>query len=346
MAAGVSLPVLLLMVSTVVECASGVGGLQLTPLGPGWRFQASSHSPSSLKPPIVRAAFGGAWDEELRVAAELALEAGAAISAAIAERDKIMELKDEASVDPVTATDKANEQLIADGLRRAFPSHAVLGEEEASSGGGEGDGHDRKRVPAEGPCWCIDPVDGTTNFVHGLGLVCVSIGLCVDGEPVAAVVFNPISKDLFFAQKGRGAFLNGRRLPSLSGRPPVPLRSALVVQEMGYARDAAAVRAIHAAGEAVVAAGVRGVRQLGSGVLDLCFVACGRADACFAGVAGEGWWPWDHCAGSLLVTEAGGVLRTIEEGGGIFTVNSRSILCASSEELADELAAAIASSRS
>ena len=77
MAAGVSLPVLLLMVSTVVECASGVGGLQLTPLGPGWRFQASSHSPSSLKPPIVRAAFGGAWDEELRVAAELALEAGA-----------------------------------------------------------------------------------------------------------------------------------------------------------------------------------------------------------------------------------------------------------------------------
>ena len=153
-----------------------------------------------------------------------------------------------------------------------------------------------------------------------------------------------------------------------------------MVQEMGYVRDPSALRAIHAASEGVLRAGARGMRQLGSGVLDLCFVACGRIDAVFAGVAGEGWMPWDHCAASVIVLEAGGVMRPIEQGAGAlqghsgtkssfpkerpatnlaaassspssssyspFPMNSRSVLCASSVQLANELAEAIESATS
>ena len=151
-----------------------------------------------------------------------------------------------------------------------------------------------------------------------------------------------------------------------------------MVQEMGYVRDPSALRAIHAASEGVLRAGARGMRQLGSGVLDLCFVACGRIDAVFAGVAGEGWMPWDHCAASVIVLEAGGVMRPIRQGAETlqghsgtksslpkerkasniaaasssssssssyspFPMNARSVLCASSVQLANELAEAIES---
>jgi len=213
--------------------------------------------------------------------AEIAREAGALLMGYFQRRVKV-EYKGD--VDLVTEADRASEALITRRIRERWPGHNILGEEGTRTEQGS-----EYR-------WYVDPLDGTTNFAHGFPVFCVSLGLEHNGERVAAVIFDPTRDEMFTAEKGAGAFLNGR-----------PIH----------------VSAISNLAECLVATGfpshkrhknpniffyhqitlkTHGVRRAGSAALDLCDVACGRFD---------GFWefnlnPWDTAAGVLMVEEAGG----------------------------------------
>jgi myo-inositol-1(or 4)-monophosphatase len=190
-------------------------------------------------------------------------------------------------IDLVTAADLEVEQAFRRLIASRFPSHAVLGEESAA------DPEDSRRSHR----WIIDPVDGTTNFAHGLALFCVSIALEIDGQLEVGVVYDPVANELFTAERGQGARCNGERI-HVSDRST--LIDGMLVTGFPYSvRDQPATQV------AVFTAFLRtarAVRRLGSAALDLCYVAAGRFD---------GFWevqlnPWDFAAGVLIVTEAGG----------------------------------------
>ncbi|CAM9994521.1 unnamed protein product [Ascophyllum nodosum] len=264
--------------------------------------------------------------ERLRLATDVALLAGAAMKLVINVKNKNVLHK--GVTDLVTETDKANEKLIFDAVRKMFPEDKLIGEESSADVG---------TIPAltDAPTWIVDPVDGTTNFVHGFPMTCVSIGFGRGGKMEIGVVYDPCSDELFQAVRGFGSFVNGERT-STSGCSD--LGSAIVITEYGYQRDPAAVKIMMEVTEKVLRQ-CRGIRQVGSGCLDLCWVGCGRVDAVYAGVAGEGWHPWDYAAGWLFIEEAGGVV--IQVDGTPFHVQSASVLGAASKDLADTLVATI-----
>lgn len=229
--------------------------------------------------------------------------------------------------DLVTATDAAAERAILGALRAAFPSHSFIGEEEAAAAGG---------CPPIGPepTWCVDPLDGTTNFVHSFPFVCVSVGLLVDRAPALGVVFNPILDELFVAATGRGATLNGVAISARAGA--TALGSALVGTEVGTSTDPAVLDATYARVR-VFAAAARSLRCGGSCALGLASVAAGRLDAFFeVGFGG----PWDAVAGACIVREAGGVVT--DPAGGSYSAGGRRVLAAATAALADECAAVLA----
>jgi inositol-phosphate phosphatase / L-galactose 1-phosphate phosphatase len=229
------------------------------------------------------------------------------------------------SIDFATVTDRANEQLIFDRLRQAFPAYEFIGEESSA---------EKNETPAltDAPTWIVDPVDGTTNFVHSFPLCCVSIGLCIGKKPVLGVVYCPATEELFVAAHGEGAFLNGAPIRVSAAKT---LSEAIVLTEFGYSREAADVDNWLVACRHVILKGAHGVRALGSGVMDLCYLACGRLDAAYAGVSGEGWKPWDYCAGSVILAEAGAYMCQCD--GTPFDLYGSSVVAASCEALADEL---------
>lgn len=197
-------------------------------------------------------------------------------------------------IDLVTAADLAVEEMFRRLIAGRFPSHVVLGEEAAT---GTTDATSRFR-------WIIDPVDGTTNFAHGLQLFCVSIALEVDGRVELGVVYDPSGDELFTAERGGGARLNGRPLAVSTQRTLVDgllcTGFPYSVREDRKEPDHGATRHLSLFGAFLEES--QGVRRLGSAALDLCYVAAGRLD---------GYWeerihPWDIAAGGLIVTEAGG----------------------------------------
>jgi myo-inositol-1(or 4)-monophosphatase len=252
-----------------------------------------------------------------------------------------------------TRVDIENEELIIAGIQQRFPEHYIIGEESVGSTG---------EIPplTNNPTWVIDPIDGTTNFVSGLPFCCVSIAFCVNKQPVMGVVLAPMLRELYIAVTGHGAFRNGKRLlnrhvdssptasvsPSEGSRTPdnaapiTRLREAVVCFEFGYVREAADVEKIVAAVSRLMIHGCRTSRQLGSGALDLCYVACGRLDAVYAGIAGEGWKPWDYAAGCVLVRETGAVIETLS-GDEPFDIFSQTVLCTTSSQLSSELRSVI-----
>ena len=207
-------------------------------------------------------------------------------------------------IDLVTAADLEVEHTFRQRISGTFPDHVVIGEEAGA-----------EALPTGRWRWVIDPLDGTTNFAHGLALFCVSIGLEIEGQLALGVVYDPIGEELFTAERGDGARLNGRRL-KVSGRSE--LIDALLCTGFPYAvRDGRAkqVRAFEAfLGRA------RAVRRLGSAALDLCYVAAGRFD----GFWEEELHPWDVAAGALIVEEAGG--RVSAYGGRRFDIFAREIV--------------------
>jgi myo-inositol-1(or 4)-monophosphatase len=214
-------------------------------------------------------------------------------------------------VDLVTQADRESEQLIVDKLKAAFPTHGVYGEEGTRSG-----------LENEYR-WYVDPLDGTTNFAHGFPAFCVILGLerrapglaaDADGEMIAGVVYDPLRDEMFSAERGKGAWLNQRKI---SVSKTATLQESLTATGFPSKKWHESPN-VHFYNEITLRS--HGVRRAGSAGLDLAYVACGRLD---------GFWefnlnPWDTSAGVLLVEEAGGTVTHFD--GGKFTLDSREVL--------------------
>lgn len=216
--------------------------------------------------------------------------------------------------DYVTAADKACEEHILGKLALAFPDIPMLAEEGSGSATG-----------AEGRFWCVDPLDGTNNFVHGVPAYCVSIGLVEAGRPVLGVVYDPVHDELFTGAPG-AALLNGAPIRT-SGR--TTLEGAFVAtgfpfKELDHLDD-------YVAGFRRMAAATGGIRRCGAAALDLCWTACGRFD----GFWERGLWPWDTAAGAAILRAAGGELTDFEGGDGFLF--GRTVIAGASPQLCQAL---------
>ena len=199
--------------------------------------------------------------------------------------------------DFVTAADRKAEEIIKQELERARPGYSLLAEE-----GGRTDGSDRTH------CWIIDPIDGTTNFMHAIPLFAISIALQRDGELVAGVIYNPASDELFVGEKGKGAFVNDRRMRVASRNDPGDAVVCCGIPHLGRGDHRRFCREMSAVGGKVA-----GVRRTGSAALDLAWVAAGRFDAFWE----YGLNAWDIAAGIVLVREAGGLVTDLGNGYGM-----------------------------
>lgn len=229
-----------------------------------------------------------------RLAADLARKAGDLIADGLG-RARNVSFKSE--VDLVTEVDLAVQKLIVDGIRSAFPDDTIVAEEEDESQ------LDDRKHSQHGACWYVDPIDGTTNFVHGLPHVAVSIGYLEAGRPRAAAIYDPCKDELFLAQQGSGAFLNGKRLGVSATRT---LNRALLVT--GFPYDRRKRLDVYLGYFRRFMRMAQDLRRSGCASLDLCYVAAGRFD---------GFWewklhPWDTAAGWLMVQEAGGLVSDFD----------------------------------
>ena len=208
--------------------------------------------------------------------------------------------------DFVTTADHRTEQILIDELTKARPGYGFLGEE-----GGKVEGHDRTHR------FIIDPIDGTTNFMHGIPQFAISIALEREGQLVSGVVYNPVTDDLFTAEKGNGAFLNNKRLRVAARKD---MGAAVIATGLpfmgkdGHARSSAEMAAVMNV--------TAGIRRFGAASLDLAYVAAGRFD----GFWEHGLQPWDMAAGIVLLKEAGGVITDMQGGDQMMT--NGQVVCA------------------
>ena len=240
----------------------------------------------------------------LNIAVKAARKAGSIINRASIDVDLVRVSRKQHN-DFVTEVDRAAEAAIIEVIRTAYPEHAILAEESGQSWT-EGELTDHEYT------WVIDPLDGTTNFIHGFPQYAVSIGQLHKGQPVQAVVYDPTRDELFTATKGAGAFLNNRRIR-------VTRRDKLADCLIGTGFPFRDLEGMEEYLEmfALMTRSCAGLRRPGAAALDLAYVACGRLDGFFE----RGLKPWDMAAGMLLITEAGGLVgnyagesRQIEQG--------------------------------
>lgn len=253
----------------------------------------------------------------LEVAVEAALAGGEIL---VSEFDCPLQITYKGDVDLVTQADRRSEQAVVALLRSHFPEHSVVAEE----GGGRETGSDYR--------WFVDPLDGTTNFAHKYPCFAVSIGLEQAGELIAGVVYQPITRELFTAAKGEGAFLNQKRIHvSKIDR----LATSLLVTGFPSVKRTQNPN-IHYYWDFTLRS--HGVRRDGSAAMDLASVACGR----FEGFWEFGLHPWDTAAGVLLVREAGGVVTTFSgqpyRPGDHETVASNGLIHGEMRQLASDIA--------
>ena len=224
----------------------------------------------------------------INVAIKAAREAGKIINRAALDVEAVRISQKQVN-DFVTEVDQAAEQAIIETLLTAYPGHGILAEESGREHGAK----DSEFV------WVIDPLDGTTNFIHGLPVYCVSIALTVKGKVEQAVIYDPTRNDLFTASKGRGAYLNDRRL-RVSKR--IRMQECLISTGFPFRPGDNFQTYLAMMGE--IMPRCAGLRRPGAAALDLAYVAAGYTDGFFE----AGLSPWDMAAGSLLVTEAGGLV--------------------------------------
>jgi myo-inositol-1(or 4)-monophosphatase len=222
----------------------------------------------------------------LNIAVRAARRAGSIINRASLDGSPL-EVRSKRANDFVTKVDGAAEEAIIDAVRKAYPDHGFLAEESGKTAG------EAEYV------WVIDPLDGTTNFIHGFPQYCVSIGVQHRGQLAHAVVYDPVRNELFTASKGRGAFLNDRRIRVSKC---TKLEGALVGTGFPF-KELRRVE-LYMGQLKTMMEKTAGVRRAGAAALDLAYVACGRLDAFWE----LGLSPWDMAAGALLVQEAGGLV--------------------------------------
>lgn len=197
------------------------------------------------------------------------------------------------AADFVTNADLRVENVLFEELTKARPGYGFLGEER-----GLVEGTDKTHT------WIVDPIDGTTNFIHGMPHFAITVGLEREGQIVAGVTFNPILNELFWAEKGRGAFLNDTRIRVSARKELVDSLIGTGIPFAGKPGHGQFLKELHQISQRVA-----GVRRLGSSALDFAWVAAGRYDAYWE----RGLKPWDVAAGIILVTEAGGMVTAIDE---------------------------------
>jgi myo-inositol-1(or 4)-monophosphatase len=254
--------------------------------------------------------------EQLKATAVEAARIAGAILQEYARSGFHVEYKD--TVNLVTDADRRSEQAIVDAIRKSWPDHQILGEEQGMRSGTDATYR-----------WVIDPLDGTTNFAHGFPAYCVSIGLEFRGRCILGVVLDPTRQELFLAETGRGAFLNGKPL-RVSSTPS--LNAALLVT--GFAYDIRESRENNLDHFSRFALRAQGLRRTGAAALDLSYVAAGRFD---------GFWelklqPWDTAAGLVIVQEAGG--RVTDFKGAPYSIDEPAIV-ASNGRIHDEMLAVL-----
>jgi myo-inositol-1(or 4)-monophosphatase len=227
----------------------------------------------------------------LNVMIAAARKAGRALKRDFGEVEKLqVSLKGPANF--VSAADRRAEETLYAELSKARPGYGFLGEE-----GGAREGADKTHT------WIVDPLDGTTNFLHGIPQFCISIGLEREGTMVAGVIYNPANEELFVAERGKGAFLNDQRI-----RVGARKRLSDAVVACGLPHLGRPNIALGHKETAAVQEKVAGLRRFGAAALDLAWVAAGRLD---------GYWerdikPWDMAAGLLMVREAGGFVSDLD----------------------------------
>ena len=254
------------------------------------------------------------------VAVDAATRAGALLRANLAGTREVS-YKGGSPINLVTEMDRRSEALIVEAIQRRFPDHGILAEERGRVGG------------ASAHRWIVDPLDGTTNYAHGLPIYCVSIALEIAGCLALGVVYDPQRDECFVAERGGGATLNGARL---SVSATATLGESLL--STGYQYDIRSATRNNLAEHAAVLLRSHSVREIGSAVLNLAYVAAGRLD---------GFWElslgaWDVAAGALLVEEAGG--RVTSPEGGALDLAAPSIV-ASNGIIHDEILAVLESAR-
>ena len=195
--------------------------------------------------------------------------------------------------DLVSYCDKEAEKKFVTGLQKLLPEAGFIAEEGTSSFRGETYN------------WIIDPLDGTSNFLYGIPAYCTSVALLGDGELLLGVIFDPVHDELFWAAKGHGAWLNGKKI---AVSPTTDLGEAFCAT--GFPYHPGQDQDLYLAILKEVLNKTRGVRRLGSAALDICYVACGRFDLFYE----YGLHPWDCAAGALILTEAGGVVSDFAGG--------------------------------
>ncbi len=248
------------------------------------------------------------WNQRLsralRTATDAAREAGTLVMQELAGL-KPKDIEEKGPSDFVTRVDRASEALILDRIRREFPADKVLSEE---AGGA---------VPDAEDLWVVDPLDGTSNFIHRFPLFCVSIAYCNRGRPEVGVIFDPVHQELFTCKRNEGIWLNGAPIGVSTQADPGKAFIATGFPARFKPEAAAYFAQFRAVFEAV-----SGLRRGGSAALDLAYVACGRFD---------GFWeprlaPWDMAAGMLMVESAGGMVS--DEAGGAWSLAAKGIIAA------------------
>ena len=224
----------------------------------------------------------------LNIAVKAARAAGAIINRASLDLD-LLKVNTKSPNDFVTEVDQLAEQAIIETLLTAYPGHGILAEESGRAHGAKNSEY----------VWIIDPLDGTTNFIHGFPVYAVSIALAYRDQIQQAVVYDPTRNDLFYASKGRGAFLNDKRL-RVSKR--TRMQDSLIGTGFPFRKGDNFKRYVKMFEE--VMQNCAGLRRPGAAALDLCYVAAGFYDGFFE----TGLNPWDIAAGSLMITEAGGLV--------------------------------------
>ncbi|CAD5208473.1 unnamed protein product [Bursaphelenchus xylophilus] len=262
-------------------------------------------------------------EEYLQFALEVVKQAGHLVKTAFSTPESNVETKASAT-DLVTETDKAVEELLIKSISEKYPDHQFIGEESVAAG---------KRSPwTDAPTWIIDPIDGTTNFVHRIPFIAICVGLTINKEIRGGIVYNPITDELFTALKGRGALKNG--FP-IHVSKTTEFNKAVICTSLG-------IHNIVEKGQQwletaldnhrkSVQNGVRGHRAFGSAAINMVYVAQGSVDA----YVEYGIHSWDIAAAAIIVSEAGGVL--IDPTGTSFNLMSRKVLCGASEPLVQEI---------
>ena len=229
----------------------------------------------------------------LKVMSDAARKAARGLNRDFGELAELQVAK-KAPADFVTAADLKAEQVIFEELSRARPGYSFHGEER-----GLIEGSDKTHT------WIVDPLDGTTNFLHAIPHFAINIALQRDGAIVAGVTYSPVTNELFWAEKGRGAFVNDHRLRVAARQKLDESIVGAGIPFLGHGLHATFLKELHQVSQRVA-----GVRSLGATALDLAWVAAGRFDAFWDRKS----FPWDYAAGMLLVTEAGGKVTTADGG--------------------------------